>query len=161
MNFFTDFFTREMLVQLITSAMCSVAFAVIFRVEKRHLLHTGIIGMLTYLVYYTFLFFGMPLFVASFASTAFAAVYAEIYARVKRAPTIVLLSPAVVPTVPGGDLYYTMQHVLASRWTLAFDYLSRALSVGLGIAGGIVVISIVFRIISEHYSIAKKKLLKK
>ena len=153
-----NFFTQEFLVQLITSAICSAAFAVIFRVEQRHLVHTGIIGMLTYFVYYTSLYFGMPLFVASFASTAFAAVYAEIYARVKRAPTIVLLSPAVVPTVPGGDLYYTMQHILASRWEQAFLYLSRTLSVGLGIAGGIVAISIVFRIISEQCAKAKKKI---
>ena len=146
------FFTTELMIQLITSAICSMAFAVVFRVEARHLLHTALIGLLTYFVYYTVIFFGLHIFVASFLCTAFAALYAEIYARVKRAPTIVLLSPAVIPIVPGGDLYYTMQHLLNSRWQPALDALTRTLAVGLGIAGGIVVISIAFRIFVDHYS---------
>ena len=155
------FITSELIVQLVTSAICSIGFAVVFRVEARHLIHTGITGLLAFFVYYTVLFFKMQLFVASFACTAFVALYAEVYARVKRAPTIVILSPAVVPIVPGGDLYYTMQHILASRWSLALEYLGRTLSVGLGIAGGIVVISIAFRIVSEQCAGAKKRMMKK
>ncbi len=155
-----SFFTTQLLIQLVTSAICSIAFAVIFRVEARHLPHTGIIGLLTYLVYYTILYFDMHLFIASFACTAFAALYSEIYARTKRAPTIVLLSPAVIPIVPGADLYYTMQHLLASRWEIAMSYLTRTLAVGLGIAGGIVVVSIAFRIFVEHYGKAKARIRK-
>lgn len=149
------FFTDQLIIRLITSAICSMAFAVIFRVEARHLIHTALIGMLTYFVYHTVMFFGIHIFVASFACTAFAALYAEIYARIKRAPTIVLLSPAVIPIVPGGDLYYTMQHLLNSRWEAALDALTRTLAVGLGIAGGIVVVSIAFRIFVEHYARVK------
>ncbi len=153
-----NFFTLDLLVQLVSGLVASVAFAAVFRVGQRHLIFAGIAGMLTYLIYYTVVFFSANLFAAAFISTTFAALYAELYARIGRAPTSVILSPAVIPTVPGGDLYYAMQHLLSSDGDMALVYLGRTLSVGLGIAGGVVIISIAFRMMVDAIARANKKI---
>lgn len=140
-----EFFTLTLLIRIITSLICSVAFALVFKINARHLPYAGIAGALAYFVYYTVEYSAAPLFVAAFASTAFTALFSEVYARIKYAPVIVLLSPGVIPIVPGADIYYTMQHLLIGEWAIALEYLARTLSAGLGIAAGIVVVSVIFR----------------
>ncbi len=144
------FFTLTLLIRVAASFVCSLAFAVVFRVNTRHLVYTGIAGALIYFVYYTVEFVGAPIFVAAFLSTALAALFSEAYAVIKKAPVIILLAPAVIPIVPGGDLYYSMQRLLSGSWGGAIDALGRTLAIGLGIAGGIVVVSVIFRAIREH-----------
>jgi uncharacterized membrane protein YjjB (DUF3815 family) len=63
------------------------------------------------------------------------AIYAQIMARVMRAPAAVFLIPAVIPLVPGRALYYTISSAmhaepeLMSRWgtTAALEALAIAL----------------------------------
>ena len=141
-----EFFTSVFFVRMVTSFICSAAFVLLFKAAPRHLLPAGLAGMLTYFVYYLVLFLGGHVFAAALFSTAAGAVFSEIYARMHRAPVIVTLCGAIIPIVPGGDLYYTMQHALASNGAMSLEYLWRTLSIALGMAGGIVVVALVFRI---------------
>ena len=152
-----NYFTQELLIQLITSALCSMAFAVIFRVAPRHLLPSSLAGMFVWLIYYTVDFFNLSVFLAAFASTALATVFAELYARGRKAPAIVILSPAVIPIVPGADLYYTMKYAISADLTLAGEYLGKALAIGLGIAAGIVVVTIIMRMSFDAVAKIKQK----
>jgi len=146
----SDFFTTQLLVRLITSFICSIAFAVVYRVAPRHLIYGGISGFITYFVYHTVIFFAHSVFAAAFVSTMFAAIFAEVAARKRRAPTIVFLVPGVIPTVPGGDLYKGMRSLLLSDTASSTFYFLSTIKVGLGIAGGIVTVSIIFGIISDR-----------
>jgi uncharacterized membrane protein YjjB (DUF3815 family) len=146
----SDFFTTQLLVRLITSFICSIAFAVVYRVAPRHLIYGGISGFITYFVYHTVIFFAHSVFAAAFVSTMFAAIFAEVAARKRRAPTIVFLVPGVIPTVPGGDLYRGMRSLLLSDTASSTFYFLSTIKVGLGIAGGIVTVSIIFGIISDR-----------
>lgn len=150
-----EFFTTELLVRLVASFFCSIAFAVLFKSATRHLIPAGISGMLSYFVYHLGLYLSLPIFVVALLSTFAGATYAEIYARLRKTPVTVILSASIIPTVPGGDLYYTMQNVLLGNGDLAIKYLWQTMSIALGIAGGIVVVAIVFRVISDR--IAKRK----
>lgn len=154
----TDFFTTQLLVQLITAGLCAMSFALIFRVAPRHLLPTFVVGVFVWLIYYTIDYFKLSVFLAAFVSTAFATVFAELYARMRKAPAIVILSPAVICIVPGGDLYYTMKYALSGELALAGEYLGKALAIGLGIAAGIVVVSIVVRTVFDHIGTIKKRI---
>ena len=93
------FFTSEFFIQLITSFITSAAFAIMFRVNRRHLIFIGICGTLTYAAYYTLLFFTKSLFVAAFVSSMVTAIYAEVLARLRHAPTIIFVLTGIVPTV--------------------------------------------------------------
>ena len=145
-----SFFTWELLVRLITSAFGSCAFALIFKTDKRHLLMVSISGFFTYLVYHTVSFFGGGFFVASFASTLFAAVFGEACARVFRAPTILYLVTGLIPIVPGGEAYYAMRYLLEKNMDMASVKLLSTGSVALGIASGIVLVSIVVAVWADR-----------
>ena len=47
-------------------------------------------------------------FIPYFIASIFVAIYAEVMARVNRAPAPIFLTAAAVPLIPGGSLYYTM-----------------------------------------------------
>lgn len=153
-----DFFTLDLLIKTVAAAVASLAFSVVIKVNKKHLPHATVLSALTYLVYYTVLYFDGTVFLAAFLSTALAALLSEILARVRSAPTIVFLLPSVIPTVPGGGLYYSMRDLLREDMVSATENLMVTLKIGLGIAGGIVSVSIIFGILSD--AIRKHKLKK-
>lgn len=141
------FFSWTLLIRLIASFFATMGFAVVFKTKLRHLLPAGISGVLVYFVYYVFEFIGAPLFIAAFASTTVGAIYSEVYARFFHTPAIIILSSAVIPIVPGGSLYYTVQHFLTEESTKALSYLGDTLAIGLGIACGIVLVSVLSKTI--------------
>lgn len=145
-----NFFTLHLLVRLITSAAGSCAFALIFKTHRRHLALIGLSGLVTYFVYYTVGFFGGGFFVASFASTVFAAAFGEFCARACHAPAIIYLLTGLIPIVPGGEAYYTMRYLLERNVTMATEKLLATVGVALGIAGGIVLVSLLVGVITDR-----------
>ena len=85
------------------------------------------------------------------------ALLAEIFSRMRKAPTIVFLIPGVIPTVPGGSLYKSMRSLLLDDFAGALDSLFVALQIGLGIAGGILTVSIIFGTLAEKITKGKTK----
>jgi len=69
---------------------------------------------------------------------ATAAVYAEILARVKKAPATLFLIIAVLPVIPGSKLYYTMNSVVHKDWSLAKKFglltIESAVAIAIGIS---------------------------
>lgn len=136
----------------------ALSFAVLFNVAPRHLISGALCGLLTYAVYYTVEFFTMgEAFPAAFVSTMVAALFAEITSRVRKAPTIVFLIPGVIPTVPGGALYRAMRALLLFDFSGAGEALLTTLQIGLGIAGGIMTVSIIFGSVMEKIKKGKIK----
>ena len=153
----TDFFTLTLLVRVVASFFASLGFAVMFRIHRRHLAVISLGGAITYFLYDLVLFFSASCFVAGLLSTVIAALFSEILARVRHAPTVVFLLPCVIPTIPGGNLYYAMRYLLAEESVLALDNLRITLQVALGVAGGIIIVSVFFGILMDHITANKKK----
>ncbi len=145
-----SFFTSEFLIQIFASLVGAVAFAIIFKTSARHLPYVALAGLVTYAIYYTVSFFLGSAFLAAFLSTLFTALFSEFCARVRRAPAAVFLFPGIIPTVPGGSLYYAMRQLLVGDLEGALSYLASTLAIGLGIAGGIMLVSIVVGQITDH-----------
>ncbi len=151
-----EFFTTEFFVQIFASLFASVAFAVIFQTHVRHLPFVGVGGLVTYALYYLVAFFSPSVFLAAFLSTMFAAFFAELCARWRHAPAAVFLFPAIIPTVPGGGLYNTMRFLLSGKREMAMYYFGSTMKVALGIACGIVLVSVIVGLI---YDIKRKKIM--
>ena len=145
-----EFFTLDLLIKVISVTAASFAFSVVIKVGKRHLPEATGLAAITYIIYYTVQFFVGEVFLAALVSTAAAALISEALARLKSAPTIVFLLPAVIPTVPGGGLYYAMRDLLRAETISASDSFINALKIALGIAGGIVAVSIIFNSVYGH-----------
>ena len=95
------------------------------------------------------------IFWAAFISAAFTSLFSEVIARVRKAPAIIFLLTGIVPTVPGGALYYTMRNMVLGDISGTLDKLSVTIQTGIGIAGGIVSVSIIFGIIMDY--VAKRR----
>ena len=151
-----NFFTMELLVRLITSAAGSCAFAMIFKTHRRHLALISLSGLITYFIYYTVSFFGGGFFVASFASTVFAAAFGELCARTCHAPAMIYNLTGLIPIVPGGEAYYTMRYLLEKDMPQATVRLGATIGVALGIAGGIVLVSLVVGVVGDRVAEKRK-----
>lgn len=103
-------------IQLITAFSGSIGFAMLFNIKRNKLFVAGFGGFLAWGVY---LFAGIWLnsdpirfFIASIALTF----YAEIFAKIKKAPATIFLVSAAIPLIPGGSLYHTMSYAVAGDW---------------------------------------------
>lgn len=150
------YFNLGFFVSLITAFIASGSFAVIFQTNKRHLLKVCIAGLLSYFVFYTVKFFIGPLFLAAFISTFAVSLYGEISARTSHAPALIFIVAGLIPTVPGGDSYYSMKYLIMGDSQNALKYLGNTGATAIGIALGIVCCSVIFGIINDR--LRQKKL---
>ena len=156
-----SFFTLTLLIRLITATFGTLAFAIIFRVDKRHLPSVSVAGLVTYFIFYTVSYFGGSIFLAAFSSIAFTALFGEIAARVFHAPVLLYLLTGCIPIVPGGDVYYSMKYLLEGNTELAGEKLLQTAEASLGIAGGIVLVSVLFGLFTDAVASLKRKKEKK
>ena len=147
--------TLDFIIRLLSVTIGTVAFAMLFGVRPKHLLPVTFGSAMTMALYALIEFYGFSLFSAAFVSTIVAAVYSEICARVGRAPAIVYLVPCLLPTIPGGSLYRAMSAFLGKNYQSGLEYLLTTLKISIGIAGGIVTVSILFGIWVDF--VAKRK----
>jgi len=138
------------LIQLITSFVTSVTFAILLKANKRHLINGGICGALTFASYFGIYTLTSSLFWAAFISSVIAALFAEVNARAAKAPSIIFLMAGVIPTVPGGYLYRAVRDFVRGEMPSTLSWLGDAGAVALGIAGGVVSLSIAFGIVSDY-----------
>ena len=129
----------RIIVGLLSAAVASVGFAIMFRVRKKHLFAMGLCGMLAYGVYLLTGAYVPGEFFSNFLAAIFAAVSCELFAQFLRAPVQIYLIPVLVPLFPGGSLYYAMDHLLSRNFSGFTDSLLKTLGAALGIAGGVIV----------------------
>ena len=97
-----------MITQVAMALFGSIGFAIFLKMKGKQILLAGIGGAATWLVYLLYQEQIEGYFIPYFIASLFVAVYAEIMARVNRAPATIFLTAAAVPLIPGGSLYYTM-----------------------------------------------------
>lgn len=131
------------LLQLVTAFIGSAGFAMLWGVRKKHILYAAVGGLLGWGVYLAFSRLGFGAFIASFMTSAFLGVYAEILARLVKTPSTVFIIPAAVPLYPGSSLYYTVRAAVFGQWEEFAAFGLDTVYVALGIACGIGVISAV------------------
>ena len=131
--------------EFVTAAIASLAFAVLFRVNKKHLLWAGLGSIITFAIYYLL---DKNLFLAAIISAVFTALYSELSARIHKAPTLVFLITGIIPTVPGKYLYQTMRYLLEQNADLALSNFLDTMKIALGIAAGVVGVAIGWSVIS-------------
>ena len=131
-------------VQLITSFFGSLGFALVFNVRKKNLLPCAVGGFLCCAAY-LLLYEGLDahLFLANLAAGAVCQIYAEILARLLKTPATVFYITALVPMIPGGLLYRTMEAAV-SRDRQSFIlrgidtlYTTLGLAIGISLVAGI------------------------
>ena len=138
-------------IQILTATVGSLGFGILFNVRGKRLLAVAVGGGAAWALYLCFFALteslGFSYFLVSFAVS----LYAEVMARVYKAPAIIFISPSLIPLVPGASLYYTMSHALSSNTE---SFLSSALATVIAAAAlaiGIITATIATKLVTKIY----------
>ncbi len=141
---------KEFLSLLFSGIIGTVGFSILFKSNKSRVFCCAVGGALVVLIYAGCVKVTDNLFVQNFLPSLFATVYAEIMARVMKAPTTPILACSIIALIPGGRLYYTTYHFVTSNMEAFNEELISMLQVAAGICVGITFISVIVNEINRH-----------
>ena len=131
-----------MIIQTAAAFLGSIGFAIFFKMKGRQIVLAGLGGAVTWVVYLFMQHFVEGYFVPYLAAAIFVGIYAEIMARVNKAPATIFLTASAVPLIPGGSLYYTMLGLVEKNEALFAESGVAALTIALAISLGFVVVAL-------------------
>lgn len=148
---------REIILQLIMAFVGSFGFSMVFRLRKNLWMAASLGGVFCWGGYLLALHLTGHIFASGLIASALAAVYADILASRKRAPTPLFLIPSVVPLIPGSTLYYTMSAAVQGNAEEVSIYGSLTLQYALSIAAGICIVWTILSILRRVVVLGIKK----
>jgi uncharacterized membrane protein YjjB (DUF3815 family) len=125
------------LIQIFMGFLGSLGFGFLFNIRGKKLVIASLGGLMSWAVFLLLEPLFPPEALRYFFSAAAVTVYAEVFARIIKTPTTTFLVPSLIPLIPGGALYYTMNYALNEQWAAfaakAFYTLELAVALALGI----------------------------
>ena len=131
-----------MILQTAAAFRGSIGFAIFFKMKGKQIVLAGAGGAVTWAVYLLMQHFIEGYFVPYLVASIFVGIYAEIMARVNKAPATIFLTAAAVPLIPGGSLYYTMLGLVEQDEEMFAESGVSALTIALAISLGFVVVAL-------------------
>lgn len=148
-----------MIVQLASAFLGSLGFALILKIKGRQILYAGIGGLVTWFIYLMVFAELQSDFIANLIAAVYVAIYAELMARVNKAPATIFLTAAAVPLIPGGRLYYTMFGLVSEDDAMFVENGTAAIIIALAISLGFVFVAVVNKYVNRFlYGKGKKRL---
>ena len=107
----------------------------------------GALGWLVYLL--TAPLAGSDIIQSFFAALVISA-WSEVMARLRRCPVTSYLLVALFPLVPGGGIYYTMEHAMSGETALFLESLLHTLGLAGALAVGVLLVASLARLITNY-----------
>jgi uncharacterized membrane protein YjjB (DUF3815 family) len=133
----------DYLITMFAAGTGSAGFAFFFNAKKSQILCAAISGLLISGIYLLLASQNDSILLDNMLCAMLVTAYAEIFARIMKAPSSVFLLPAIIPLVPGGFLYYGMYGLVTGENAVAWQNANATMLTGLGIAMGILVVSVI------------------
>lgn len=140
---------EQNIIQLIVALLGSLGFAMLFQLRLGLLPWASLGGLLNWAAYLLLSHFTENIFLSCFFAAAIAVLYCDIIARFLKAPVTLFLVPAIVPSVPGSSLFYTMSCIATSDWAGVRSYGVSTVKFTLGLAAGICLSTVIFAIVNK------------
>ena len=134
---------RETLIIVFSGFLGTIGFSILFRSNRNRILCNAVGGALTCLVYVLCCNTFDNLFLQNFFPALFVSAYAEIMARIVKAPATPILACSIISLVPGGKLYYTTYYCVVGDMEKFDATLMETLQIAAGLAVGIICISVI------------------
>lgn len=133
---------NEIIIKIIAGTIATFGFAILFRLKPSHWPFAVLDGLFACVCYFGFteLFGGN--FLPNLSAAFVASFFAEVFAKICKAPSTVFILPGCIALVPGGSLYYAMSNLLSENRELALEFFLTTLTVGIAIGGGIIAASL-------------------
>lgn len=100
------------IIQIITGVIGSIGFAIFFNIEKSKIPAIAVGGFASWAIYLLCFEKTNSIFISCLISAIIICIYSEVMARVMKTPANILLIPSIIPLLPGGSFYYTMNAAL-------------------------------------------------
>lgn len=145
-------------VQIFTSALGCVGFALYFLAKPDKLLLAFLGGGMAWAVYLAVYRLYPSVFAASAVAAAAVCLYSECMSRVVKAPANIFMITAVIPLLPGSYLYYAIAGLMSQDMAQFYASGENALHATLGIEGGFLVAYFLFiRVWGLYMHLQKKR----
>ncbi|MBR5826764.1 MAG: threonine/serine exporter family protein [Clostridia bacterium] len=141
---------KQALITIVSGAIGSLGFSYVFQSPKRRTLINTFGGFVVCAVYVFSDYFSDKEFLIFFFPAVAATVYAEIMARVIKAPATPILACSIIALVPGGRLYYTTYHFVMGQDELFEVTVHQLLEIALGLAVGIICVTVIVHEINRQ-----------
>ena len=138
-----------MMIQLVAAFVGSIGFAIFLKMKGKQILHAGLGGLITWFIYLMVFNLSQSDFISNLIAAVFVGIFAEIMARVNRAPSTIFLTAAAIPLIPGGKLYYTMYGLVCKDEVLFMESGADAVIIALAISLGFVIVAVLKRYVDK------------
>ena len=140
-----------MMIQLGAAFLGSIGFAIFLKMKGKQIFYAGLGGLVTWFIYLMVFDFCQSDFISNLVAAVFVGIFAEIMARVNRAPATIFLTAAAIPLIPGGKLYYTMYGLVSEDQALFIESGTSAVVIALAISLGFVVVAVLKRYLDKAF----------
>ena len=145
------------MLNIVTCILGTLGFSILLKVSKQKLIFTVIGGTISAVIYYFMTANGYDTFKSTLFAMIAICVYSEVLARITKTPANVILIPSTIPLLPGGFLYYSLSYLIHADRENFYFYTKETVFVGMGIALGAVIVSIIVTFINTAQKQLKKK----
>lgn len=148
---------NEWIIAVVAAAFTSYAFALLFHINGYKIMIVSLGGAFNWLIYLLSMDMNGNRILSFFIATAATALFAEIIARLIKAPVITLVVPMLIPMVPGSDLYYTTFALVSGNMNDFSSYGTQLiLEVG-AMSLGLIVVACLMQIYTRILTVLKQK----
>lgn len=141
----------EYSIQCISAFFACLGFAFVFRIHYhlRFAILSSLGGTLGWMIFLLFSFTNNDV-IQSLLAMIGVALFAEIMARINRAPATIFLIVGCFPLVPGRGIYETMLYCVQGESSLFIGSLIHTLAISGAIAFAILIVSTIFKILKKY-----------
>ena len=111
-----------LIIRSLAAGLGTIAFALMFRVRKRHFVDCGVLGTITWLAYMICIKIWNNEAIAVFVSGFAAVLASRVLAVLRRCPATVFLMTSLIPLLPGISLYRTIYYLLMGSAQISMHF---------------------------------------
>ncbi len=130
------------------SFLACLGFCIIFNIHGKIVFYASFGGALGWFVFLLLNFAHHDL-VQYFGARVVITLYSEIMARIHKAPATLYLITGLIPLVPGGGIYYTMEHFIEGDTSKFLSSFVHTFAIAGSLAFGILVVSSLMRMYQQ------------
>ena len=138
----------QLVAQFFLAGAGTLSFAVLFACPKRTLPCCALVGAVGWFIYELAVLYGADAAAASLIAVIPLTLVSRLFAILLKTPVTVFLLTGIFPLVPGGGIYYAMEHAINGETELFLDVLLHTLGVAGSLAVGVLLVSSVVRLLN-------------
>lgn len=139
------------IIQCISAFIACIGFSLIFRIhqKKSFLITSSLGGALGWLIYVISNNNLKNELIAYFIAMSIVSLFAELSARIFKAPATIFLIIGCFPLVPGRGIYQTMLYCTQGNTSLFLDSFIHTIAISASLALSIMIVSTIFKVIKK------------